>query len=84
MQIDWTATGNNALLQNASFLLALHQYEIPYDSGRGIDTKLIDRSDNIEAMAISEAHRVLGLYQPEITILSATYSNEIIEAEVTI
>lgn len=74
-KINWTAKGNNRILQNVVNLLNLARYEVAYDRTRGLDLSTLDMPAN-EASEIIKADIVdlISEYEPRAKIVNATVS----------
>jgi phage baseplate assembly protein W len=74
INIDWSATGKERIVQNVRNLISTAMYEVSYSRKKGIDSSLFDKPSNIaSSLYISEIYRVVDEYESRATVKSVTY-----------
>lgn len=86
--INWSAKGNERILQNINNILNTIKYEVPYDRLMGRDPKNIDSFLNKSKYAImEETYNLINTYEPRANVKSVTIEgveNPVIKVVVTI
>jgi len=73
--LNWTATGNERIVQNVLNLIRTFRYSVGYDRTRGINPAVVDMPLNEAVMVYTaEIYRVVELYEPRATVTSVSFS----------
>lgn len=87
-QIDWSAKGNDRIVQNVLNILNTRVYEIAYGRLMGISSSHIDMPVELaEAKVSADVLEILSRYEPRVTVKSIDFigfSNEEINLRLVI
>lgn len=73
VDLNWSASGDERIIQNIRNLISTWRYEVAYDRTKGLDPTILDQPASIaQAMYIAEIYRLIGTYEPNVTIKSVT------------
>jgi phage baseplate assembly protein W len=65
IQIDWSARGDQRIVQNVWNLINTWQYEVGYNRIKGMNPAILDKPAPVAStLYIAEVFRVVGQYEP--------------------
>lgn len=73
-ELNWTAKGDERILQNILNLLRTWRYEVGFDRTRGVDPSILDKTLNdAAALYTAEIYRLIEDYEPRATLKDVAF-----------